>query len=344
MLDVKVKIDLFNPVGSLDWGYPLILSKGDTNIEYAECTSIDEVLAAGFDSKSAEYKAAEAMFKQNNPPAKIAVCAFTDVTAENLATITNKGWRQLVTVGGIDTKTVAGYVGATKDKMYFAGVSSIAELQALMASETIEVADGKTETKESAAISNRVVVIAHKTSATTAAAAVAAAVAGKEVGSITYKNLTLNGVDAAGFTETEIGEIHECHGITVVEKIGYIVTSEGYATNGEYADITDCTDYIVSQIEYQTQQALIANNKLPYDNRGISVLENIAYDVLKTAHGNGMIAEDIEGNALFSVSYASRSEVSASDISARKYTGGKFAFTLGGAIHNVDVNGEISVV
>ena len=328
MLDVKVKIDLINPSGSLDWGYPLIVSKGDKEIAYTVCTSIDDVVKAGFASESDTYAAAAAMFRQNNPPAQIAVCAFTDVTAEALATISDYDWRQLVTVGEVDTATVAAYVAATDDKMYFAGVASVGELKTLKGS----------------AGSNRVVCVVHSTQAALAAAAVAGEVAGRDVGSITYKNLALNGIEAATFTEAEIAAIHEEYGITIVKKVGYVVTSEGYATSGEYADITDCTDYICSQIEYQTQQALIANNKLPYDNRGISLLENIALDVLKTAYDKGMIAEDAEGNPLYTVAYAPREEMTANDIGSRKYTGGKFAFTLAGAIHNVEVTGEISVI
>ena len=327
-LDVKVTISLLKAIGSLGWGYPLILSKSTTDIAYTECESLDEVVTAGFAATTDTYKAAEVMFAQKNPPAKIAVCGLATVDATNLATLTGKGWRHLVTVGeDITQSVVATYVAGTTDKMYFTGVSATADIATKVNSE-----------------SDRVVVVVHSTKADLAAAAVAGEVAGNTVGSITYKNLVIKGIDAENLSETAITAIHTAHAITLLEKAGDVVTSEGFVMSGEYADIIDCKDYIISQLTYKTQKLLNNTGKIPYDDKGIGLLENIAVDVMKDAYSKGMIAEDENGEPIYTVSYALRSEQDEGDIEKRKYIGGRFAFTLAGAIHTVDVKGEISVI
>lgn len=322
-LDVKVKIELVKPIGSLDWGYPLIVSQGEKAIAYTECAGLAEVEAAGFANTTATYKAAEIIFKQNHAPAKIAVCALTTVDSENLATLTGADWRQLVGVGEIPAATLKTYIDTTA-KMYFAACKTAEEATAL-------------------AGSDRVVAVVHGTEAELAAAAVAGEVAGNEVGSITYKNLIITGVTAENIDETAIKAIHDAYAITILAKAGDIVTSEGYVTSGEYADIIDCQDYVVQQLTYKTQKLLNKMGKVPYDNTGIAMLENVAIGVFKAAYLKGMIAVDDEGTPLYSVNYALRSQVDEGDIEKRLYKGGQFAFTISGAIHNVDVTGEISV-
>lgn len=327
MNDVKVKIDLLKPAGSLEWGYPLIVTKAEeaaNAVGYTVCRSLTDVIDAGFGSSTDVYKAAEKMFTQKHPPLKIAVAALTALDTENLSALTGEDWRQLVVIADAADKTgVKAYIDTT-EKLYFAAASSASELSAY-------------------ADDDRVVAVVHRSQANLAAAAVAGEAAGREVGSFTYKNLILTGITPEDFTESEIEAIHAAGGITVLKKAGDVVTSEGLVASGEYADIIDCKDFIIQQLTYKTQKLLNMMAKLPFDNRGIAILENAAIDVLKDAFNRGMIAVDDDGNPLYSVSYALRSEVDAGDIAARKYKGGRFAFTLAGAIHNVEITGEISV-
>ncbi len=327
MLDVKVKIDLLKPTASLDWGYPLIVSKGDKVVAYTECASIADVVAAGFAETTDTYKLAAVMFAQNPCPAKIAVGGLTAVTAESLAAVAGESFRQVVLAGEYSEEeltTGITYISASNDKIIFVGCKSATEAQALTASD-------------------RVVAVVHKTEAQLAAAAVAGATAGYEVGSITYKNIIINGITPENLTETEITAIHEANAITILKKAGDIVTSEGFVTSGEYVDVVDCKDYIIQQITNSVQGLLNSSAKIPYDDRGIAQLENCVFNILKSAYNKGMIAVDAEGNPLYAVNFALRSEVPEGDIAARKYKGGQFAFTLAGAVHEVEVVGEISV-
>lgn len=173
-------------------------------------------------------------------------------------------------------------------------------------------------------------------------AAVLGAVAGKKVGSFTVKNQIIKGLKPMT-NRTEYRAADALNYICILEKAGDIVTSEGKAVSGEYIDIIDSKDWIIMQIEYQSQKALNNNDKLPYDNNGIAVLENICINVLQEAYNNGMIVVSDDGVPLFSTNYGSRSESSVTDRAERRYTLGRFHFTLAGAIHLVEISGVIEI-
>ena len=326
-LDVKVKIDINKPAGNSSFGYPLIINVGESAIEYTECRSVEEVATAGFEAATDTYKAAAIMFGQNNPPEKIAVCQVTGTIVDGLNSIRDKEYRHIMTVGtfGEDetTESVANYVETTvKDKMYFATVTSV---------------DGLANIGSH----SRTVYFVHTDPL--AVAALIGEAAGRSVGSFTYKNLILKSISPMDLSDTEIATIHEANGITFVTKAGDNVTTEGKCASGEYIDIVDCKDYIISNLEYQTQKTLNNAAKVPYDNTGIALLESVAVNVLKNAYNLGMIATDEEGKPMYSADYALRSETTEDDRAERKYVGGKFSFTLSGAIHEVDIVGEIII-
>lgn len=332
--DVKVKIDLTKPAGSIGFGIPLILlENAEQAIEYTEVSGIAEVKNAGIAITSKAYKAAQLLYAQKNAPAKIAVCAVTGTAAVALTDemLVNKGWRQLIVVNNGDaTPAVADIMAAVEPlegKMYFAGLDTEDET-------TFNVSG----------IRRTVLFYCDATEdVPVPVAALVGATAGKEAGSITYKNTILSGVAAQSLTETEVEAIHEKDGITFVAKAGDNVTSEGIVAGGEYIDIIDSEDYIIQQMTYKTQKLLNNTAKVPYDNRGIAMLESVAKDVLQTAFNNGMIATNEDGSAAYSINYAMREDTSEADRAARRYLGGNFTFALAGAIHKVEITGEITV-
>lgn len=333
-LDVKVKIDLTKPVGKIGFGVPLILEGNATKeVTYTECKSLADVVTAGFAATTKVYKAANTIFMQDNAPEKIAVCATTgDVTTwlGNVAN-TGKNWRQLVVVSEGETavavKDIMPVIETLDNKMYFADV---------------DVKDSTTYTVSGI---NRTVLFYCEatTEYPSPVAALVGATAGLPAGSFTYKNMILKGIEPQNLTDTEINAIHTKGGITFVTKAGDNVTSEGKTAGGEYIDIIDSKDYIISNLEYQTQKTLNTMDKIPYDNTGIAVLESVAVSVMRDAYNNGIIATNDDGTAAYTVDYAKRENTELTDRAARKYIGGQFAFTLAGAIHEVEVTGEIII-
>lgn len=322
--DVNVKIDLAKPVGSVGSWYPLlyVVDASAEADQYGEYTDLAEIATAGYTDKSDVYKAATLMLMQENTPSKFAVLKQKSYSLETFKPYLEKGWRQVIVVGeNASIATMATDLETVKDKMLFVTVADKAQLKYT---------------------TDRTFVVYH-TSEDNAAAAVVGATAGYEAGSFTYKNIIIKGVAPVEISDTELEEIHEAGAITIVEKAGDIVTSEGKVASGEYADIIDSNDYVIQNIEYRIQKLFNTNKKVPYTNAGIAMLEAAVLGVLKNAYSMGIIAEGDDGNPLYSVNFVLRSGTTEADRAARKYPYGRFTYTLAGAIHTADVIGTVTV-
>lgn len=332
--DVKVNIDLAKPVGQLGFGVPLILvENAEKEVAYTEVSNTEEIVSAGISNTSVAYKAAQLLFSQTNSPKTIAVCAATAAATAALANtmLTDKGWRQLIVVTDGESPStpaaISTLVEALDGKMYFANLP----------------VDDKTSITVSGL---RRTVLFYCTPTDDYPVPVAALVgntAGLSAGSFTYKNMVLSGIKPQDLTDSEIEAIHKKGGITFVTKAGENVTSEGKVAGGEYIDIIDSEDYIIQQLAYKTQKVLNNTKKVPYDNNGIALLESVAADVLQDAYNQGMIVTNTDGTPGYTVSYAMREDTKATDRANRKYLGGSFSFALTGAIHEVEITGEITV-
>lgn len=334
MLDVKVKIDLVKPIGTAGFGLPLILEENATAEKaYTECRTLADVEAAGYASTTKTYKAVNAMLMQEDAPEKFAVCATASPAATWLGEVANtaQDWRQLVVVNNSETVTdvaeIMKAIETVNNKMYFADLA--------VDDSTALTVDG---------IERTVLFYCNATEEyPSPAAALVGATAGMDAGSFTYKNIIIKGIAPQNLTATEVEAIHAKGGITFVTKAGDNVTTEGKVAGGEFIDIVDSKDYIVSNLEYQTQKVLNNSAKIPYDDNGIALLESVAVNVMKDAYNKGIIATNEDGSPAYAVDYALRSQVSDGDRVARKYAGGQFSFTLAGAVHTVEVTGEIII-
>lgn len=329
--DVQVVIKLEKVIKRLGFGVPLLLEgKASKAVAYTECSDIDEVKAL-YAEGTATYKAAELIFRQEEPPDKIAVCSSTDKVVTALDSLMSKGWRQLLVMSE-DTaeestlKEIADYLEVRKDKMYFANVDDLSELTGITPKDY-----------------EHTVAFYYKGEVTCPVAALVGATAGKDVGSFTYKNQILLGLDPMDISDTELAAVHAAGAITFVEKAGDNVTSEGKTLGGEYIDVVDSKDWLIQQIEYKVQKTFNNMDKVSYDDNGINILDSVVVTVLKEGFDNGMIAVDEEGLPTYYTDFAKRSETDKADRVVRKYIGGNFGFDLAGAIHEAKINGYINI-
>jgi hypothetical protein len=267
---------------------------------------------------------------QDNAPEKIAVCATTDAAKDWLLDVGNTGraWRQLIVVNETEDvviKDISLVVETLNNKMYFTA------------------ANGTTEEKIGDFDRTVLFAVVPTTDYPVPEAALVGATAGLAAGSFTYKNMILKGIAPQNLTDTQIDQIHELGAFTFVTKAGDNVTTEGTTTSGEYIDIIDSKDYVISQLEYQTQRTLNTMKKVPYDNNGIAILESVAVNVMRDAFNQGIIAVGEDGSADYTVNYIKREETDPNDRVVRRYIGGNFAFALAGAVHTVQINGEIII-
>ena len=329
--DVKVVIKLEKVITRLGFGIPLILEgMASKAVAYTECRDIDEVKKL-YAENTATYKVAELIFKQEVPPERIAVCSSTNNVVAALDLLMDKGWRQLLVVsettsGESTLKEIADYLEVRDDKMYFANVKDLSALSGINPKDY-----------------DHTTVFYYEDDVVCPVAALVGATAGKDVGSFTYKNQILLGLNPLDIDSAKLEEIHNAGAITFVQKAGDNVTSEGKTLGGEYIDIVDSKDWLIQQIEYRVQKTFNNMDKVPYDNNGINMLDSAVVTVLKEAYDNGMIATDDEGLPTYWTDFAKRSETDAADRVVRKYIGGGFGFELAGAIHEAKITGYISV-
>lgn len=335
-LDVKVTIKLAEVIGKLGSWYPLIYVVKDTDETsvYKEYTKLTEV-AEDYEATTDAYRAASLIFMQENAPSKIAICKGETDVMKGLAEYMNYGWRQLIVLSDFNA-AVATAIEATENKMYFARFDTVAALNS-----------AATATTDAIKEYNRTFAVVYKQPTegdkVFAEAAIVGATAGLEAGSFTYKNMIIKGVSPMNYSDTEIDAIGKAGGVTIVEKAGDVVTSDGVVVSGEFADIIDSKDYIIQNISYNTQKAFNVNKKVPYTNSGIAMLEVATLEALKGAYNNGMIADNEDGSPAYSVNFALRGATTETDRATRHYPYGQFAFALAGAIHTCEVEGEITV-
>ena len=327
--DVVVNITQKQVAGTAGFGVPLIIQgMGTAAKEYAEYGSLDEVMEAGFTQDHPIYGQCLKLFMQNDRPAKVAICVGTGKVTETLNLIKEKDFRQVIPIfgdEGDDTlKDLATYIETTEDKMLIIKAADVSELSAI----------GNLD---------RTMAVVYAGSDEGVEGALVGATAGLTVGSFTYKNVIIKGIEPDPLTDAQIEAVHKAGGICIVRKAGDIVTSEGTVMSGEYADIIDCKDYIIKNIAYKSQKLLNSSPKLAFDNTGISQLEGVVTNVLKDASIMGIIAVDDDGVPLYATDFDSREETSGADRASRTYKGGRFSFDLAGAIHYATINGTIEV-
>lgn len=355
MLDIEVNLSLVQSSGSASFGIPLlaaanVINSGEakTTVKYTECKNLSDVVSAGFDKNSKTYEAVQLMLKQDKHPSTFAVYGGgSEALLDDAEEWVNENWRQLIVVDpGTNTiEEIAKDVEGLTRKQFFTSltIDGYAVMTDTAFKEAWEAAVA--ELKEY----DRTIIMFYSDKVATPEAALVGATAARSVGSFTYKNLILKGIDALNISDAKIKAIHGSEdtacGLTIVKKAGDIVTTEGKSAKGEYIDIIDSMDWIIYYVGYEGQKVLNLSDKVPYTAAGIAQIESAVLGVLKTAFVNGMIApsEDDEKVGNYSTDFLSKSEMSSDDVANRKYTGGNFTFELAGAIHEATINGSITI-
>lgn len=173
-------------------------------------------------------------------------------------------------------------------------------------------------------------------------AAFVGAIANKEVGSTTWKFKELAGITPENLTTQEMAGINNTHAIAYVRVSGHNRTSEGWVLSGEYIDSLHGILWVQTNIESSLEDLLQSNDKIPYDNEGISLLRAKVTQILQEAHEREIIATDDEtGRGVYKVNAAPKSSQTKQDISKRHYEGLSFTFETSSAVHSVTVHGTV---
>lgn len=163
------------------------------------------------------------------------------------------------------------------------------------------------------------------------------------VGSTTWKFRNLVGITPDLLTVNELKGIASNYAIAYVEVAGQGETSEGTSLSGEYIDTLHGALWVKTEMQNRLERLLQSNNKIPYEQSGINMIQGVAITVLEQAWEQGIVlTNEKNGKGDYNVTATPRSAQSASDLSKRHYGGLSFTYHASGAIHTITVHGTVN--
>lgn len=160
-----------------------------------------------------------------------------------------------------------------------------------------------------------------------------------EPGSETWKFKTLNGISYSNLTSTQSKNALDKQANIYELVAGAGITQNGTVAQGEFIDIVRGIDWLTSRIQEFVFGVLVRNNKIPYTDAGIAVIQAEVMRVLSLGVANNFLSDDPQPR----VTVPRASQVSANDKANRILRDVKFEATLAGAIHAVRITGNITV-
>lgn len=298
------------------FGTILILDH-EKEVPYTICNSISDL--EGYSPEDKVYKIASRIFGQNPAPQEVAIAGTVTTEPTELVAFlnnlveTDSDWFFLVCTDNSNNtvKALSNWIN-TQEKMYFVTSQDLELVEELESSQTV--------------------FMYHDDEEAYVAEGLASYLATAPVGGVTAKFKTINGVQAANITATELNRLHENGGFSYVRKMGVLQTTEGLTTDGSYIDLTIGSFFIKFRIEEEVMLMAVNNEKIPYSNTGIAMLVGVVDSVLKRATNQGIVLEE-DGKGVYEISYIPREDMPKNKIANREYDGIKATATIAGAIH-----------
>lgn len=170
-----------------------------------------------------------------------------------------------------------------------------------------------------------------------------AAVAGRclptDPGSETWAFKTLAGVSADALTTTQSQNVRVLKSGNTYETIaGLNVTREGQMVSGRFIDQTRFIDWLEARLQERIFTILIQNDKIPYTNAGVALIEAGIRAVLRQGvDAGGLDPDSIE------VSVPDVADVDSTDRGNRLLPDVTFSARLTGGIHNIEISGVVTI-
>lgn len=156
-------------------------------------------------------------------------------------------------------------------------------------------------------------------------------------GAVTFKFKTLSGITASDLTSTQRSNLLDSNCNVLTEIGGIDITEEGTMASGQFIDVIRDIDWLHSRLEEEVYDALVNNEKIPYTDLGVAIIEGKVRGVLENAIKVGVLYS-------YTLTVPLVADVSTVDRAARLLPDVTFTATLAGAIHRVTtINGTISV-
>lgn len=156
-----------------------------------------------------------------------------------------------------------------------------------------------------------------------------------------YKTLTGLKVEELSAGKTSVLKSNYINFLETIADIDHVSGGQngGKVMSGEYIDIIRGTDSLVSTIQSNIFGAFTSNRKIPFTNDGGAVLKIQIFAALKLHEGYGLLDTVNPDDVVVPLV----ADVPAADRANRTWTGITFSARYAGAVHLVEIQGNITV-
>ncbi len=166
-------------------------------------------------------------------------------------------------------------------------------------------------------------------------------------GSETWAYKMLSGVSASELTTREMSRFDEENVNYYVTCANKDITLQGKVVGGEWIDVIRFRDWLKNEMQIRIFELAVKYPKIPYFDSGITLIENQMRATLQDAQDAGGVAktefdengEPIEG---FTVTVPKAASLSSAQRELRKLKNCRYTARLGGAIHIVEIQGNLT--
>lgn len=142
-------------------------------------------------------------------------------------------------------------------------------------------------------------------------------------------------------------ELEEAHINKFLRYAGSNITVGGYVLAGEWIDVIRFRDWLKSHLQSSVFNVLKKNRKVPFTDRGITLIGGAMEAALKSGQDIGGISPteyDSDGNKVpgYKVYVPKAYNLTEEERKSRKLTGCFYTARLAGAIHVVEINGFLT--
>lgn len=168
-----------------------------------------------------------------------------------------------------------------------------------------------------------------------------------EPGSETWHIKEIDGIAPSLLTTDQKTAYKTANVNTVLRYAGRNVTIGGYTTAGEWIDVVRFRDWLKMEIQTNVFDVLRLNDKVPYTDKGISLIGNALNTTLQTAQNNGGIAPDeFDDDGVkypgYAIALPSAMSMTEMQRKSRVLGGIRWSARLAGAIHLVEISGVLN--
>ena len=180
-----------------------------------------------------------------------------------------------------------------------------------------------------------------------AALALMAKCFGYEPGSETWDTKELSTIVPSALSANDKKTLQEANVNCLLRYGGCNVNKGGAVLSGEWIDVIRFRDWLKNRIQLNVFNAIKLNTKVPFDDNGIGMIESAMDEALSRGQKVGGICDntfDDNDNEIpgYTISVPSADSLTESERASRKLPGVKWSAKLKGAIHAVEIHGNLT--